>query len=119
MAAAIMLLLYVTTPNHAYYSAIGAILAKLYANSLLVMFNSRIRIIGSRNMPLPGRCISSDDSNTAGNIAGRVLSPRTAAMTLPGIQEQVTVSTDEETTDETVSTQKFYREKNLAQYCTR
>ncbi|KIP12183.1 hypothetical protein PHLGIDRAFT_124345 [Phlebiopsis gigantea 11061_1 CR5-6] len=93
-AATLMLILYVALPHRAYFSTVGAILAKLYANSLLVLFNSRIRIAGSRNWPSHARGVSSDES--AAHTA-RVFSPRRAAMALGGvhIQEQVVVHADE------------------------
>ena len=101
-----MLILYVALPHRAYFSTIGAILAKLYANSLLVLFNSRIRIAGSRNWHSHARGISSDGSAVqAHTAAGRVFSPRRAAMALGGvhIQEQVVVHADYSVLDDRVS----------------
>lgn len=97
-----MLILYVALPHRAYFSTVGAILAKLYANSLLVLFNSRIRIAGSRNWPSHARGVSSDES--AAHTA-RVFSPRRAAMALGGvhIQEQVVVHADESVVDDQAS----------------
>ncbi|GJE97019.1 hypothetical protein PsYK624_132290 [Phanerochaete sordida] len=48
LAAVLVLILYVALPQRAYYAAVGAILAKLYSNALLVLFNSRIHIRGAR-----------------------------------------------------------------------
>ncbi|EKM52232.1 uncharacterized protein PHACADRAFT_198296 [Phanerochaete carnosa HHB-10118-sp] len=51
LSAILVLVLYVALPSRAYYACIGAILAKLYSNSLLVLFNTRMHIRGGRNGP--------------------------------------------------------------------
>ncbi|TBU37349.1 hypothetical protein BD309DRAFT_876619 [Dichomitus squalens] len=51
VAATIDIVLYFSEPDTDYHSCIATILAKLYSNSLLVIFNSRIRIVGGRINP--------------------------------------------------------------------
>lgn len=114
-----MLILYVALPQRLYFSTIGAILAKLYANSLLVMFNSRIRMAGSRNWPSHARGISSDlaaSQTSPQHGAARAFNSRAAAVSLNGIhvQEQVVVHTDEAISDERVSAISSYSDPSLA-----
>ncbi|GJE96047.1 hypothetical protein PsYK624_122400 [Phanerochaete sordida] len=61
--ATVDLILYFAFPHEAYHGCIALVLAKLYSNSLLVLFNSRIRIVGSRNW--------SDSSCVSSNADGR------------------------------------------------
>ena len=49
MSATLDLILFLAFPHSAYHACIATTLAKLYSNSLLVLFNSRIRIVGGRN----------------------------------------------------------------------
>ncbi|EKM52237.1 uncharacterized protein PHACADRAFT_125904 [Phanerochaete carnosa HHB-10118-sp] len=48
VAATIDIIVYFALRNDDYHSCIATILAKLYSNALLVLFNSRIRIVGGR-----------------------------------------------------------------------
>ncbi|EKM52239.1 uncharacterized protein PHACADRAFT_148756 [Phanerochaete carnosa HHB-10118-sp] len=48
LAATIDLVLFLAFPHRAYHGCIALTLAKLYSNSLLVLFNSRIRIVDGR-----------------------------------------------------------------------
>lgn len=97
MAATLVLILYVALPQRAYYSCIGAILAKLYANSLLVMFNSRMHICDQRSLQSHSRGVSRE--SRAVHFGTRL------GESLSGIhvQEQVFVHTDEIGIEEPVS----------------
>ena len=97
MGAILVLILYVALPKHAYYSCIGAILAKLYANSLLVMFNSRMHLGERHNFKSQSFAISRDSRAVP-------LGSHGALETISGIhvQEQVYVHTDEIAVDEQV-----------------
>ncbi|KAF9264344.1 hypothetical protein L218DRAFT_808330, partial [Marasmius fiardii PR-910] len=46
--ATINLILFLAFPKSSYYMALSLILAKLYSNSLMVIFNSRVKIVGGR-----------------------------------------------------------------------
>ncbi|KAJ7159789.1 hypothetical protein C8R46DRAFT_1001993 [Mycena filopes] len=54
--AVVNLVLFLAFPHNSYYTTPGGILPKLYANTILVIFNSRIQIVGGRN----GRPLSSE-----------------------------------------------------------
>ena len=43
------LILLLTVKHKPYFTTTGTILAKLYSNSMMVIFNSRIRIVGARD----------------------------------------------------------------------
>ncbi|EKM52241.1 uncharacterized protein PHACADRAFT_260480 [Phanerochaete carnosa HHB-10118-sp] len=49
LAATIDIILFLAFPHNSYHGCVATTLAKLYSNSLLVLFNSRIRIVGGRN----------------------------------------------------------------------
>ena len=49
LVAAVDLVLFFRYPQNSYHGCVSLILAKLYSNSLLVVFNSQIRIHGARN----------------------------------------------------------------------
>lgn len=49
LAATIDLTLFLAFPHSSYYTCVALTLAELYSNSLLVLFNSRIRTIRGRN----------------------------------------------------------------------
>ena len=49
MAATIDLILFLVFPDTSYHATVALTLAKLYSNSMLVILNSRIRIVGGRN----------------------------------------------------------------------
>ena len=49
MAASVDIILYYAFPHNSYHSCAATILAKLYSNSLLAIFNSRIKIVGGRD----------------------------------------------------------------------
>jgi len=49
LAATVDLILFLAFPHNSYHGCVALTLAKLYSNSLLVLFNSRIRIVGGRN----------------------------------------------------------------------
>ncbi|KIP06791.1 hypothetical protein PHLGIDRAFT_445294 [Phlebiopsis gigantea 11061_1 CR5-6] len=92
------LILFLTFSHSAYHACVALILAKLYSNSLLVLFNSRIRIIGGRGYTNDSSFISYHGSSTQAPSAHNtsatpvVLSPRGAVQTLSG-----TIRVDEET----------------------
>lgn len=47
--ATVDLILYLAFPHSTYYPCVALVLAKLYSNSLLVLLNAQIRIVGARN----------------------------------------------------------------------
>lgn len=49
MAASVDIILYYAFPHNSYHTCAATILAKLYSNSLLAIFNSRIKIVGGRD----------------------------------------------------------------------
>ena len=49
VAATVDLILFMVFPHTAYHAAVALTLAKLYSNSMLVILNSRIKIVGGRN----------------------------------------------------------------------
>ncbi|EKM52282.1 uncharacterized protein PHACADRAFT_260563 [Phanerochaete carnosa HHB-10118-sp] len=53
VAATIDIILFLAFPHNSYHGCVALTLAKLYSNSLLVLFNSRIRIVGGRNATYP------------------------------------------------------------------
>jgi len=64
VAALATLILFIALPQNLYYSTLSTILTKLYANSILVVLNSRIKIVGGRGM------YSSDETISAVFNAG-------------------------------------------------
>lgn len=63
-AATVDLVLFLVFPNNAYHTAIAVALAKLYSNSMLVILNSRMKIVGGRKM-------ASHDSNSCIELGTR------------------------------------------------
>ncbi|GJE98660.1 hypothetical protein PsYK624_148950 [Phanerochaete sordida] len=49
VAAIVALVLFLAVKQHSYYGCVALVLSKLYSNSLLVIFNSRISIVGGRS----------------------------------------------------------------------
>ncbi|KAF9052529.1 hypothetical protein BDP27DRAFT_1304455 [Rhodocollybia butyracea] len=47
--ATIDIILFITFPNNSYHATVALTLAKLYSNTLILIFNSRLRIIGGRD----------------------------------------------------------------------
>ena len=99
--ATVDLTLFFTFPHTAYHACIALILAKLYSNSFLVILNSRIKIVGSRNRTQDHSYVSYRGGNaraggTNSAVNPVVLSPRTAAQALGGIriEEETWVTTD-------------------------
>ena len=112
MAASIDIILYYAFPHKAFHSCPATILAKLYSNSMLAIFNSRIRIVGGRNdingvdsyssIAPKRRSTSGPHATSAPHGSGLhwVRSPRSANGTPPfggvHIHEQRWISTDAE-----------------------
>ncbi|EKM52235.1 uncharacterized protein PHACADRAFT_260469 [Phanerochaete carnosa HHB-10118-sp] len=106
-AAVLVLVLYVALPNRAYYTAVGAVLGKLYSNALLVLFNSRMRVSGSRAPPSTHTRGPSDDATRVHRPAARLgakalvsfgrSTPEATSPDLGGVhvEEQVWVHTDD------------------------
>jgi hypothetical protein len=67
MAASADIILYYAIPDKAYHACPATILAKLYSNSMLAIFNSRIRIVGGRDWSSDSNIISMD---THGELRG-------------------------------------------------
>ncbi|GJE98656.1 hypothetical protein PsYK624_148910 [Phanerochaete sordida] len=59
LAATIDLILFLAFPHNSYHGCVALTLAKLYSNSLLVLFNSRMRIVGGRNASSVGSSYNS------------------------------------------------------------
>ena len=105
MAATLVLILYVALPDRAYYTTVGAILGKLYANSILVLLNSRMWIAGSRqpsgHFREPSSARSIPSTRSRANRAKATLvsfGRRTPTRTSLGgvrVEEQVWVHTDQ------------------------
>lgn len=85
MTAIVDLILFLVFPSAAYHGCVALLLAKMYSNSLMVLLNSRIRIIGSRsesysmedshhsvhlNKSRPGAAIHLTSRNAAVNFSG-------------------------------------------------
>lgn len=70
LAASIDIVLYYAFPHKAYHSCPATVLAKLYSNSMLAIFNSRIRIVGSRDWSASdGDAISLDGAARGGQAS--------------------------------------------------
>ncbi|KIP07582.1 hypothetical protein PHLGIDRAFT_54932, partial [Phlebiopsis gigantea 11061_1 CR5-6] len=50
LIASLDIILFFTYPHEAYHACITLVLSKLYSNSLLVMFNSQIRLVSARSL---------------------------------------------------------------------
>jgi len=100
LSSSIDLILYFSFPHNAYHACVALILTKLYSNSLLVIFNSRIQIVGSRNWMPDNHYLSYSSSDGSQNPAPKptpvVLNPRAAATALGGIRvdEEIWVNSD-------------------------
>lgn len=67
MIATVDLVLFLTKRNTSFHTTPALTLAKLYSNSLLVLFNSRITIVGGRNSSDTSRGnVSSNGALTSG-----------------------------------------------------
>ena len=64
--ASLDIILFFTYPNEAYHACITLVLSKLYSNSLLVLFNSQIQIVGARSLEP-----DNDTGHAIGNSSGR------------------------------------------------
>ncbi|CDO78113.1 hypothetical protein BN946_scf184611.g5 [Trametes cinnabarina] len=103
LAATIDITLFLAFPHNSYHGCVALTLAKLYSNSLLVLFNSRIRIVGGRGMDplLSGDSFASVLPKTQpGGSSRKVnLSTRTQlASNISGVHvhEQTWIATDPE-----------------------
>ncbi|KAI8980782.1 hypothetical protein BD414DRAFT_493265 [Trametes punicea] len=101
LAATIDITLFLAFPHNAYHGCIALTLAKLYSNSLLVLFNSRIRIVGGRGMDAsqPSELYASVLPKSQPGTTARTVNfnPHAQASgTLNGVQihEQTWVATD-------------------------
>lgn len=63
--AILSLILYYACPNTPYHVTAATVLAKLYSNSVLAIFNARIRIVGGRDGHSDG---GADTENAAGKV---------------------------------------------------
>ena len=97
MAATVDLILFLVFPDTAYHTSIAIALAKLYSNSMLMILNSRIRIIGGRKTP-PRTSISCIELGTAGGAGNPIhfAPPTNTSSLVTGvpIQEEVWVDRD-------------------------
>jgi hypothetical protein len=96
LAATVDLILFLAFPHASYHSCVALVLAKLYSNSLLVLFNFRIRILGSR-----GTKNITENSYVGSNIkastsGGGRATGRNASTPLNGVHvyEQTWIHTD-------------------------
>ncbi|KIP06820.1 hypothetical protein PHLGIDRAFT_118667 [Phlebiopsis gigantea 11061_1 CR5-6] len=67
VAASVDVILYYAYPHTPYHSCAATVLAKLYSNSLLAIFNSRVKIVGGRDWRA---------SDPAGNLEVSDFTPR-------------------------------------------
>jgi hypothetical protein len=103
VTAVLALTLFFACEGKSYYAVPSIVLAKFYSNSLMVLFNTRIRIIGGRDVggnvpsamhvPLSSMHIRSNDTRHSA-------APRLGSI---HVQEEVWVEADEGTTLEEVS----------------
>jgi hypothetical protein len=94
------LILFLACKGKSYYTVPSIVLAKFYSNSLMVLFNTRIQIIGARdareNLPLTmGISLSSMHIRSDSTRHSTVL-----RLDNIHVQEEVWVETDEGTTNE-------------------
>lgn len=107
MTATLDLILFVTFPTTAYHVCVGLLLTKMYSNTLMVLFNCRIRIVGGR-----GQGDEDDSINTVNLVATRPstalrlpMSPRGARPTTAGgragihIEQETWIHSDRERED--------------------
>ena len=113
MTATVDLVLFLVFPRAAYHGCVALLLAKMYSNSLMVLLNSRIRILGSRSERGTGEdSYNSLHINNSGPAAVHI-TPRSAAIGLGGgvhVHEQTWTRTDGETIvmHDTVSFQRTF-----------
>jgi hypothetical protein len=84
------LTLFFASPATSYYAAPGAVMATVYANSMLVVLNSRIKIVGGRGTGDFDNIISEPRfTNTTQATEPPVVSIRRELFTDPGLDDQV------------------------------
>jgi len=71
VAATIDLILFLSFPHNAYHGCVALTLAKLYSNSLMVIFNSRLRIVDGRTGTNSTITDSSISFNRKSRLSGR------------------------------------------------
>lgn len=104
LAATIDITLFLAFPNNSYHGCVALTLAKLYSNSLLVIFNSRIRIHGGRNSPSTvNTSVISYGTKSNSKRATLTLGGRTAISSFGGVQIQEETITDSIPLEEQVS----------------
>ena len=64
------MILYYAVPHRAYHSCPATVLAKLYSNSMLALFNSRLRIVGARDWASDDNVISLDAGYSHSHYSG-------------------------------------------------
>ena len=96
--AIISLILYYACPNTPYHVTAATVLAKIYSNSVLAIFNSRIRIVGGReeaengqNLHLSLRPSLHSSTSPSGTANARIAVSQIGAIR---IQEDIYVHTD-------------------------
>ncbi|KLO19181.1 hypothetical protein SCHPADRAFT_918701 [Schizopora paradoxa] len=70
LAATIDLILFLSFQHNSYHGCVALTLAKLYSNSLMVIFNSRLRIVDGRNVTTTTITDSSVSFNRKSRISG-------------------------------------------------
>ena len=91
--ASVDLILFLACPNTNYFTCIALNIGKFYANSLLVLFNNRIRILNGRNWVPDSTYISYHGTSNGQSSGGTgpvvtplAFNPRVATQSLSGIQ---------------------------------
>lgn len=97
VAAIVDISLYFGFPHNNYHACVALVLAKLYSNSLLVLFNTRARVVGGRNWTPDVIHELRRDSNAPTQQMPVSLDARSAASSLGGVHvhEEIWVNTDD------------------------
>ncbi|KIP12185.1 hypothetical protein PHLGIDRAFT_98571 [Phlebiopsis gigantea 11061_1 CR5-6] len=115
-AAVVDISLYFGFPHNNYHACVALVLAKLYSNSLLVLFNTRARVVGGRNWT-PDVIHELRRGGSAPTQQVPVsLSARSAASSLGGVHvhEEIWVNTDDMEMHERAS-DKMKRRRSLSE----
>lgn len=109
LAATIDIILFLVFPHNAYHGCVALTLAKLYSNSLLVIFNSRIHIHGGRNSPTAMSSSAPYGGKAGLKRAALIFGSSTVASSFGGgVQIQKESFTDNIPLEEQVSISYFY-----------
>lgn len=96
-AAVVDISLYFGFSHNNYHACVALVLAKLYSNSLLVLFNTRARVVGGRNWTPDVIYELRRDGSAPTQQMPVTLGARSAASSLGGVHvhEEIWVNTDD------------------------